>query len=124
MTGETFAHICKDKKRAHLRKADEISSVFDFKCRVSSTHFIVLGKPNSLEFPRLAILVAKKTDRLAVKRNYMRRVMREYFRKNSANLDALDVVVRIIKSFNRQEYVAINQETAAIFTKLVKCRAS
>jgi len=114
----------RDKKRAHLRKADEISSVFDFKCRVSTTHFIALGKPNNQAFPRLAIMVAKKTNRLAVQRNYMRRVFREYFRKNTVKIDSLDIVVRITKSYKKQEFAAINQEINQIFIKLIKCRAS
>lgn len=113
----------KDKKSEHLRKADEISSVFDFKCRVASAHFIALAKPNTLLLPRLAIMVAKKTDRLAVRRNYMRRVIREYFRKNKQNIATLDIVVRITKPFIKRDFIAINQEIAAIFLKLVKCHA-
>ena len=124
MAGEQIAKSAADKKRGHLRKADEISSVFDFKCRVSSTHFIALGKPNLLEFPRLAIMVAKRTERTAVRRNYMKRVLREYFRNRQVNLDTLDVVIRITKPFIKQDFAGINLEIATIFTKLQKCRAS
>lgn len=124
MNGELVAKESRDKKRGHLRKADEISSVFDFKCRVSTEHLVALGKPNSLEFSRLAIMVAKKTDRLAVRRNYMKRVIREGFRKNSPNLGNLDMVLRVTKSFKKQDLVAVNQEINQIFNKLFKCRAS
>jgi len=87
-------------------------------------HFVALGKPNSLDHPRLVIMVAKKTSRLAVQRNYMRRAIREYFRKNKQDVAALDIVVRVTKPFIRQEFAAINHEIAAIFTKLVKCHVS
>ena len=69
-------------------------------------------------------MVAKKTNRLAVQRNYMRRVFREYFRKNTVKIDSLDIVVRITKSYKKQEFAAINQEINQIFIKLIKCRAS
>ena len=124
MAGDLIANPLRDKKRGHLRKADEISSVFDFKCRVSSAHFNALGKPNHLHFPRLAIMVAKKTDRLAARRNYMKRIVREYFRKNQTPIDGLDIVLRIIKPFVKQDFALINQEIATIFTKIHKCRAS
>lgn len=112
------------KKRSHLRKADEISSVFDFKCRVSAPHFMVLGKPNSLAFPRLGIMVAKKTARLSVSRNYMRRIVREQFRAQQDDIAPLDIVVRVTKSFNRQDFAAIMQELSAIFVKIRKCQNS
>lgn len=68
-------------------------------------------------------MVAKKTSRFAVRRNYMRRVMREFFRKNKLDIAPLDIVVGITKPFVKQDADKINQEIAMIFTKLVKCRA-
>jgi len=124
VSGAVFAPTCKDRKRDHLRKADEISSVFDFKCRVSSAHFVALGKPNKLTYPRLVVMVAKKTSRRAVQRNYMRRVIREYFRKTKPETALIDIVIRVTKSFKNQENAAINEEIAVIFSKLVKCHAS
>ncbi|MBI5753281.1 MAG: ribonuclease P protein component [Hydrogenophilales bacterium] len=112
------------KKRSHLRKADEISSVFDFKCRVSAPHFVALGKPNGLAFPRLGIMVAKKTARLSVSRNYMRRIVREQFRAQQNDLAPLDIVVRVTKSFNRQDFASIMQELSVIFVKMRKCQNS
>ena len=112
------------KKRSHLRKADEISSVFDFKCRVNAPHFSSLGKPNDLPFPRLAIVVAKKTARLSVSRSYIKRVVREQFRRQQQDIASLDIVVRVTKSFNRQDFEAIVQELAAIFAKIRKCQKS
>ena len=87
-------------------------------------HFVAQGKPNSLRYPRLVVMVAKKTSRCAVQRNYMRRVVREYFRKMKQDIAQIDIVVRVTKPFIKQENVAINQEIAALFCKLVKCHAS
>ena len=119
-----IAKKAKDKKRSHIQKADEISSVFDFKCRVNSEHFVALGRTNDLAFPRLALMVAKKTSRLAVHRNYMRRVFREFFRKNVADINNMDIVVRITKPFKKQDFIFINQEIKLILSKINKCHAS
>lgn len=124
MSGAVFAPTCKDRKRDHLRKADEISSVFDFKCRQASQHFVVQGKPNGLLFPRIAIMVAKKTARLSVNRNYMKRVVREKFRSDPYQLGSLDIVVRVVKAFNRQEFALIMQELSVTFVKIHKCQNS
>lgn len=112
------------KARSHLRKADEISSVFDFRCKVASQHFVILGRPNGLNYPRLAVMVAKKTARLSVARNYMRRVVREYFRTHLCEFALLDIVVRIKKPFFRQDFSAISQEVSDIIGKLHKCQKS
>lgn len=109
-------------KLRHLKKADEISSVFDFKCRISSKHFIVLGKPNHLKGPRLVVMVGKKTHRHAVHRNYMRRVSQEYCRTHIAKLGTLDIVIRVIKPFIKPEFSKIILELEMGITGLSKCR--
>lgn len=85
---------------------------------------MVLGKPNDLAFPRLGIMVAKKTARLSVSRNYMRRIVREQFRAQQDEIAPLDIVVRVTKSFNRQSVAVIMQELSAIFVKIRKCQNS
>lgn len=67
-------------------------------------------------------MVAKKTARLAVKRNYMRRVVREYFRTHLSDIALLDIVVRVKKPFIWQDFNAISQEISDIVGKLCKCQ--
>jgi ribonuclease P protein component len=107
-----------------LRKTDEISSVFDFRCRESQAHLSGLAKPNGLDHPRLALMVSKKVAPLAVRRNYMRRVLREHFRHTQANAPALDIVVRVTKPFTPSEFAEIGNELALILQRLGKCQNS
>lgn len=102
----------------HLVKTDEISSVFSFNCRFSSEHFQVLGKPGGQNFARLAVIVSKKTSRLAVSRNYIKRVSREIFRLQQHELSGLDIVVRARKSFTHADYPDIAQELRLQFSRL------
>ncbi|PWB51054.1 MAG: ribonuclease P protein component [Nitrosomonadales bacterium] len=97
-------------KAKHLVKTDEISSVFSFNNRFSSEHFQVLAKPGKHEFARMAVIVSKKTARLASTRNYIKRVAREIFRLQQHQLAGLDMVIRIRRSFSSAEYPGIEQE--------------
>jgi len=127
MADETFGNSAREprfKTIGHLKKADEISSVFDFKCRFSSEHFVALGKPNQFQIPRVVVMVGKKTHKHAVRRNYMRRVCQEYCRTEQATLGSMDIVIRVIKPFLKQDFSKINQEIATVIGGLSKCRES
>lgn len=67
----------------------------------------------------MAVIVSKKTARLATSRNYIKRVAREVFRLQQARLESLDFVIRIRKSFNRAEFAEIEQE---LITQLDRAR--
>ncbi len=97
-------------KAKHLVKTDEISSVFRLNCRFSSEHFQVLVSPGQQEFGRLAVIVGKKTARLAATRNYMKRIAREIFRLGQHQYGGLDIVVRVRKSFIQADYALVSQE--------------
>jgi len=100
-------------KAKHLVKTDEISSVFSFNSRFSSEHFQILVKPGMHVYARMTVIVSKKTARLAVARNYVKRVSREIFRMQQYKLAGLDLVIRVRKSFTAVEYVVIEQELLA-----------
>lgn len=101
----------------HLVKTDEISSVFSFNNRFTSEHFQVLVKPGTHGFGRLAVIVSKKTARLATGRNYVKRVTREVFRIRQHELNGLDIVVRVRKAFSCAEYATIVPELQALLSR-------
>lgn len=111
-------------KRAHLRKTDDISSVFDFRCSARGRYVACHAKPTSLGYPRVAFLVSKRIAAEAVSRNYMRRVLRELFRAYQRELGSLDLVLRATKKFSRGEFAAISGEMDDIFRQIMKCRNS
>lgn len=101
----------------HLVRTDEISSVFSFNRRFSSDRFQVLAKPGPRGFSRLAVIVGKKTARLATSRNYIKRVSREVFRLQQHELRGLDIVVRVRKSFTQSEYSLAAPELRALLAR-------
>lgn len=60
--------------------------------KTHSKNFILYVKPNSLGFPRLGVSVGKKASPSSVRRNRMKRVLREVFRKNKPAFSSNDIV--------------------------------
>ena len=106
-----------------LRKTDEFSSVFRFRCTVSGVYLQVFARPNDLAYSRLGVVVAKKIVRRAVARNYIKRVVRECFRTGLQAVSGLDVVVRAQRPFGKDSFCEIEQELQRLFSQLGKCRA-
>jgi ribonuclease P protein component len=107
-------------KPRHLVKTDDISSVFSFNRRFSSTYFQVLAKPGTYGYARMAVIVSKKTARMATARNYIKRSAREIFRLQQHDLAGLDIVVRVRKSFTSSDYPAISQELRVLMDLAAK----
>jgi ribonuclease P protein component len=101
-----------------LIKTDDFSSVFNFRKRISGRFLAIHYQQNQLGWARLGLIVGKKTARLAVNRNYMKRVLRELFRKQQSQLQSVDLVVRTQKPFARTDYQLVEQEFAELLSKL------
>lgn len=78
-----------------LRKTDEFSSVFRFKCLQRGEFLDLYAAPNDLDHPRLGLIVPKRILARAVDRNRIKRILREAFRLMQADLGNLDVVIRL-----------------------------
>ena len=104
--------------RAKLIKTDDFSSVFNFRKRISGRYLAIHYRYNQLDWPRLGLVIGKKTARLAVQRNYMRRVLRELFRSRQADLQPVDLVVRTQRPFTRSDYAQICQEFSELLGRI------
>jgi ribonuclease P protein component len=105
-------------RQCRLIKTDDFSSVFNFHKRLSGKILALHYCNNPLTWPRLGMVVGKKTGRSAVERNYMRRVLREQFRHRQAELKNVDLVVRTQKAFGRNDYPAVVLEFIELLGRL------
>lgn len=64
------------------------------------------------------MIVAKKIAKRSVDRNYMRRVLRELFRRKQTQIGPLDLVVRTLKLFNHQDFEKVDQEFTELLLRL------
>ncbi|MDM3870780.1 ribonuclease P protein component [Porticoccus sp. W117] len=85
----------RDFSRAkRLLNGPQFQRVFDgAECKVGHSHLLLLAAPNSLDHPRLGLVIAKKNVRHAVDRNKVKRVARECFRHSQLALGPLDIIV-------------------------------
>ncbi len=105
-------------KQAKLIKTDEFSSVFNFRKRITARFLAVHYQPNAIGHARLGLVVGKKIAKRAVHRNYMRRVLREFFRTRQHTISAVDLVVRVQKKFEKQDFVHVKQEFDGLIAKI------
>jgi len=108
------------QKSKRLKETDDISSVFSFKCQVFGEYLRVLVKPNELDFPRFTGIIRKKTAAHAVSRNYIKRSLREIFRRRQNLFDRLDIVVLAHKSFSGNEFHQVEEEFLRLVDNLQK----
>lgn len=106
------------KKEAKLIKTDEFSSVFNFRKRISAKFLVVHYQPNTATHPRLGLVVGKKIAKLSVDRNYMRRVLREFFRVQQHAINHVDLVIRVQKKFENEDFIQIKKEFDMLIAKV------
>ena len=81
-------------KEKRLLNAKDYSRVFDNPdARASHQNVLLLAKINDRTGHRLGLVIAKKNVRLAVHRNRIKRVAREFLRPRPAGESAVDIVL-------------------------------
>lgn len=84
-------------------------------CVRKSPHFILLISPTIIDFSRFGITVSKKNGN-AVRRNYIKRFLREFFRLNKHKFAKRDFVIIVRKTFCKKNSIFIKNELDEIFS--------
>lgn len=105
-------------KQYRLLKTDDFSSVFAFRNRRSRDLLQVSQSgDNGLNHPRLGLVVSKKTAKRANRRNYMKRVIRDWFRCHKENLPPHDFVVQVRRPFTRENAAQAREQLLQLMQK-------
>jgi ribonuclease P protein component len=108
-------------KYHRLHNSKEFLSVIRFSCAESSDFLQIFVKPNNLLYSRLGLIVAGKVERLAVKRNLVKRILRTVFSEHQKDFVGLDVVVRLRCTVTRGDVSRMKEEYKALLVKLHRC---
>lgn len=92
------------QKENRLLKSEDFAFVFKKPLKVSGESFDIYVRPNKLSLARLGLAVPKKAIKLAVTRNRIKRVFREYFRAEQSSLNGFDVVIVVKKPMGIVEH--------------------
>lgn len=104
-----------------LKKTDEFSSVFSFRKRFYGEWLFANIMPNQQDHHRYGLVVSKKVAKLAVKRNYMKRVLRELLRAQTSPANhGFDVVLQVRKAFQHDDFPAIQRDLSQLLARLKK----
>lgn len=104
----------KDKR---LLTSSEFKNVFDNPVKKIHSEHLLLFVQTGQTHARLGLAITKKKLKLAVERNRLKRLTREYFRQNASQLGAIDIVLIVKKSYPKQ--TDLHDEIHGIFQKLI-----
>ncbi len=108
-------------KAKRLLNAKEYSRVFDgAEAKASHKHLLLLAKTNNGPGHRLGLVIAKKNVRLAVQRNRVKRIAREFFRTLPATEPGLDVVLLARRGLGQLDNAELSTILQQQWQKLVR----
>lgn len=101
-----------------LRKGNDFKEVFNNGYRCHTEHFTILYKNNSYGISRLGVIVGKGVFASAVKRNSLKRLVREVYRQNNDLFNSFDIVIKADKKEQSLNYHSIKKEICEQFRLL------
>jgi ribonuclease P protein component len=103
-----------------LTGKNEFRRVFEQPERSFDDYFTVLARSNQLQYPRLGLAVSKKSIKLAVSRNRIKRLIRESFRHHQQLLPGVDIVVISRSQVDRQNNSTLLNALRNHWLRLIK----
>ena len=108
-------------KAKRLLNAHAYSRVFEGPdARASHQNLLLLAKISAEPTHRLGLVIAKKNVRLAVQRNRIKRVAREFFRNLPAGDPPMDVVLLARRGIGQLDNAALSSILLQQWQKLVR----
>ncbi|MCH8029428.1 MAG: ribonuclease P protein component [Candidatus Dadabacteria bacterium] len=105
-------------RKFRLRKSSEFETVLRKGRRLNSSHYVIYCHRNSFGYPRLGTIVSAKRCGGAVKRNRIKRVLREVFRLNKHIFDSYDVVVLAKGDSHKLDLETATDDIGKLFERL------
>lgn len=101
----------------------QFKAVFDSPTgKVPGKSLLILARDNQLDHPRLGLVIGKKSVKLSVQRNRIKRVIRESFRHNQAALAGWDIVIVARKGLGDIDNLELHQHFAKLWKRLAKTK--
>ncbi|SHL45422.1 ribonuclease P protein component [Pseudomonas punonensis] len=83
---------------------------------------LLLARNNELDHSRLGLVIGKKSVKLSVERNRLKRQIRESFRLNQDNLVGWDIVVVARKGLGDLQNVELAQQFGKLWKRLARSK--
>ena len=102
----------------------QFKAVFDSPtCKAPGKSVLLLARENALQHPRLGLVIGKKSVKLAVERNRIKRQIRESFRLNQIPLTGLDIVVVARKGLADLDNEELREQFGKLWKRLARSKS-
>ncbi|SDU03714.1 ribonuclease P protein component [Geopseudomonas guangdongensis] len=106
-----------------LLTSRHFSAVFDSPIgKAPGRSVLLLARDNGLDHPRLGLVIGKKSVKLAVERNRLKRIIRDSFRLHQQMLAGLDIVVVARKGLGDLDNPELHQQFVKLWKRLARNR--
>ncbi|UVE17819.1 ribonuclease P protein component [Pseudomonas sp. LS44] len=101
----------------------QFKAVFDSPSgKVPGRNVLLLARNNDLAHPRLGLVIGKKSVKLSVERNRLKRVIRNSFRINQDSLVGWDIVIVARKGLGDLDNSELSQQFGKLWKRLARSR--
>lgn len=101
----------------------QFKTVFDSPSgKAPGKNVLLLARINDLDHPRLGLVIGKKSVKLSVERNRLKRLIRDSFRHNQDLLGGLDIVVVARKGLGDLENPELHEQFGKLWKRLARQR--
>jgi ribonuclease P protein component len=107
-------------RQLRLTRASDFQQVFKNNIRRSDACITILVAKSSGANPRLGFAIARKQVPKAVKRNALKRLFRESFRRNQHRLPARDMVIMVRREILAAQPTAIRNALDQHWNSIIK----
>lgn len=108
-------------RQSRLLNAGDYQSVFnDTSSKVYAGEFLLLAHKRDSGEARLGLIVAKKTDKRAVGRNRIKRLVRDSFRHQKEHLEGLDIIFLARQGIKDLDNTALHKRLDKAWCQLAK----
>ncbi len=107
-------------RHRRLTTAADFRHVFDQPCKVSSRDVTLLSRPNGRPHARLGLAVPRRQIPKAVRRNRIKRLVRESFRRQGDRLAGLDIVVLVRAGADAMDNKAFSEQLEQLWQQLAR----
>jgi ribonuclease P protein component len=112
--------FCREKR---LLTPRQFKAVFDSPSgKVPGKNVLLLARLNDLDHPRLGLVIGKKSVKLSVERNRLKRQIRESYRHSQEALSGWDIVVVARKGLGDLENTELAQQFGKLWKRLARSK--
>ena len=113
--------FCREKR---LLTPRHFKAVFDSPSgKVPGKNVLLLARDNGLDHPRLGLVIGKKSVKLSVERNRLKRQIRESYRLTQEVLNGWDIVIVARKGLGDLDNPELAQQFGKLWKRLARSKS-